>query len=145
MVSPVSGWTLVVGALEAEGAERVEQAVRVLEVHVVPGGARLAVAALKEQYFLGDPGGDCRGEAALAGRDAGEALDVGPAGVKDAPEGVAEHLPRKGKVGGDGGAPGPVAEAGEEGRAVGQRAAGRAAFWQWGDTRRPCLAIQWRS
>ena len=93
MVSPVSGWAVVVGALEAEGAERVEQAVRVLEVHVVPGGAGLAVAALKEQYFLGDPGGDCRGEATLAGRDAGEALDVGPAGVKDAPECVAEHLP----------------------------------------------------
>ena len=125
MVSPVSGWAVVVGALEAEGAERVEQAVRVLEVHVVPGGAGLAVAALEEQYFLSDSGGDSRGEATLAGRDAGEALDVGPAGVKDAPECVAEHLPRKGEVGGDGGAPGPVAEAGEERRAVG--AAGRRA------------------
>ncbi len=115
----------MVGALEAEGAECVEQAVRVLDVHVVPGGAGLAVTALKKQDFLSDPGSDCRGEAALAGRDAGEALGVGPAGVKDAPEGVAEHLPREGEIGGDGGAPGPVAEAGEEGRAV--RAAGRRA------------------
>ena len=64
MVSPVSGWAVVVGALEAEGTERVEQAVRVLEVHVVPGGAGLAVAALKEQYFLGDSGGEARGEQA---------------------------------------------------------------------------------
>ena len=106
------------GGSEAEGPEGVEEAVRVLKVHVVAGGARLAVAALQEQDLLGDARGDGGGEAALAGRDAGEAGDVGTAGTQDAPERVCEHLGGEGVQGRDRPASGAVLESGEEGRAV---------------------------
>ena len=106
------------GVLEAEGPEGVEEAVRVLKVHVVAGGAGLAVAALKEQDLLSDARGDGGGEAAFAGRDAGEAGDVGTAGTQNAPERVREHLGGERVQGRDRPASGAVLESGEEGWAV---------------------------
>ena len=59
------------GVLEAEGAERVKEALWDSEVHVVPGSARLAVAARKEEDLLRVSGRDGSGESALAGRESG--------------------------------------------------------------------------
>ena len=55
---------------EAEGPVRVEQAGRVLQVHVVASRTGLAVATLEKKDLLGDTGGDGRGQAALPSRDA---------------------------------------------------------------------------
>ena len=76
-------------------------------------GARLTVTTLKEQDLLSDSCGDGGGDAAFAGRDAGEATNVSPTGGEYAAEGVAEHLSRERDVGRDVAALGSWAEAGE--------------------------------
>ena len=53
--------------LELESAEGVEEAVWLLQVHVVACCAGLAVAALEEEDLLGHACGDGGGEAALTG------------------------------------------------------------------------------
>ena len=104
--------------LQAECPEGVKQAVRVLQVHVVPRGPGGAVAALKVEDVLGYAGSNGGGETALAGRDTREPLDISPARGDNPAKGVAEHLGRQGCGCGSGSASGPVAESGEEGWAV---------------------------
>ena len=58
------------------------------------------MSALEEEDFIGDSSGYGGGKAALAGRDSGEAVNVGPAGRQDATECVAEHLAGEGVIGG---------------------------------------------
>ena len=70
----------------------VKQAGGVLQVHVVAGGAGLPVATLEEEDFLGYPRGDGRGEAAFAGRDAGESGDVSSASAEQTTDTVTNHL-----------------------------------------------------
>ena len=91
-------------------------------MHVVAGGARLAVPALKKKDLLCDAGGDGGGQPALAGRDPGEASCVGSAGTKGPTKGVAEHGGGDGSICGGGVAARAVTKAGEEREAV--RAAG---------------------
>ena len=112
---------------EAEGPEGVEEAGGVLQMHIVPGRASLAVAALKEQDFLRDTGRDGRGEATFASRDAGEAANVRAAGPENATKCVGEHLIGDGRVGGDRETVWPVLESRKKGNAVGA-ALGRVAL-----------------
>lgn len=99
--------------LQAERPEGVKQAVRVLKVHVVPSSPGRAVAALEVENVLGYTRGNGGGEPALAGRDTGEALEVGPAGGDHPTEGVPKHLRGQGNGGGGGAARRPVSEARE--------------------------------
>ena len=89
-------------------------------MHVVVGGAGLAMAALKdsEEDLLGEASGNCRGEAALPGGDAGETADVGTAGPEDSAQGVAKHLVGDAGVGRDRKAVGSVTETREQGYAL---------------------------
>jgi hypothetical protein len=107
------------GDSQTEGPVGVKEAGRVLEVHVVAGSTSLTVPALEKEDFLGDSGGDGRGEASLSGGDTGETADVGAAGPEDTAQGVAEHLVREGFVGGDREAAMSVSEPREQGGTVG--------------------------
>ena len=55
------------GVLELESTKGVEEAVWLLQVHVVTCGARLAVTALEEEDFLSHACRDGGGEATLPG------------------------------------------------------------------------------
>ncbi len=113
---------------EAEGPVRVEQAGRVLQVHVVASRTGLAVATLEKKDLLGDTGGDGRGQAALPSRNAGKTADIRTAGPENATQGVAEHLIGDGGVGRYWPAVGPVSESREEWDAMGA-ALGRVALF----------------
>jgi hypothetical protein len=80
------------GVPRAEGPVGVEEAGRVLQMHVVAGCAGLAVTTLEEQDLFRNSGGDGRSEATLPGGDAREAAGIRAAGPENAAQGVAEHL-----------------------------------------------------
>jgi len=65
--------------LKPEGLVRGEEEGRVLQMHVGTSGPSMALAALEVHDLLGDSSRDGGGEAALAGRDAGEVRRVAPA------------------------------------------------------------------
>jgi hypothetical protein len=98
---------------QAECPEGVKQAMRVLKVHVVPSGLGRAVAALGVEDVLRYTRCYGSGEPALAGRDTGETLDVGPAGGDHPTEGVPKHLRGQGYKGRGGEARRLVSEARE--------------------------------
>jgi hypothetical protein len=80
--------------LEPEGLVRGEEEGWVLQMHVGTSGPTLAVAALEVHDLLGDSSRDGGGEAALAGRDAGEVRRVAPAVRCHAADRVPYHLGR---------------------------------------------------
>jgi hypothetical protein len=86
--------------LKPEGLVRGEEEGRVLQMHVGTSGPSMALAALEVHDLLGDSSRDGGGEAALAGRNAGEVRRVAPAVSCHAADRVPYHLGRHGSRGG---------------------------------------------
>ena len=86
--------------LKPEGLVRGEEQGRVLQMHVGAGGPSLAVTALEVHDLLRYSSRDSGGEAALAGRNAGEVRGVTPAMGGHAADRVPYHLGRHGGGGG---------------------------------------------